>query len=247
MCVDLGAEADDALQKLWYSTQTTVSVLDALMSVLRRNETPSKDSGSQAEIVVNGKSAAQLSIPSSAQIGDPMSIDISKYLTAGTNRVEIRRATGSTQASAQLIESHYEKWSEQPNVEKQIGGLKLQVVFDKTNAQIGDEITCAVRAERVGFRGYGMLLAEIGLPPGADVDRGSLDRAEKENKENIDSYDILPDRLVVYLWPQAGGTSFNFKLRPRFGLKASAAASSIYDYCNPEARAVIAPARFVVK
>src|SRR6185503_5466767 len=102
-------------------------------------------------------------------------------------------------------------------------------------AKIGDEITCTVHAERVGLRGYGMLLAEIGLPPGADVDRAALDRAVKET--GVAQYDILPDRLIVYLWPAAGGSRFQFKLKARFGMIAHTAPSVVYDYYNPEARA----------
>ncbi|MDQ3686581.1 MAG: hypothetical protein M3430_13430 [Acidobacteriota bacterium] len=92
-----------------------------------------------------------------------------------------------------------------------------------------------------------MLLAEIGLPPGADVDRQSLERAMEESGWSISHYDVLPDRLVVYLWPQGGGTKFDFKFRPRFGLNAQSAPSLLYDYYNPEARAVVPPVRFVVR
>ena len=126
-------------------------------------------------------------------------------------------------------------------------GLRLVTQFDKTESKISDQINCHVEAERVGFRGYGMMLAEIGLPPGADVDRASLDTAMKGADWSISQYDILPDRVVVYLWPRAGGTKFDFKFRPRFGLNAQTAASIIYDYYNPEARAMVAPTRFIVR
>jgi len=52
---------------------------------------------------------------------------------------------------------------------------------------------------------------------------------------------------VVYLWPAAGGVNFDFKFRPRFGLKAQSAPSLIYDYYNPDARAVVAPVLFAIK
>jgi len=45
----------------------------------------------------------------------------------------------------------------------------------------------------------------------------------------------------------AGGTKFDFTFRPRFGLRAQTAASVVYDYYNPDARAIVAPTRFVVK
>jgi hypothetical protein len=112
---------------------------------------------------------------------------------------------------------------------------------------VSEEVTCNVSAERVGHKGYGMLLAEVGLPPGADVDRASLERAVAESDWTLDSYDVLPDRLVVYLWPRGGGLNFNFKFRPRYGLKALTAPSQLYDYYNPEARTVVAPTRFVVR
>jgi hypothetical protein len=90
-----------------------------------------------------------------------------------------------------------------------------------------------------------MLLAEIGLPPGADVDRASLELAMKQG--GVSQYDVLPDRLIVYLWPQAGGSNFAFKFRPRFGLAAESAPSLLYDYYNPEARVVVAPTKFVIR
>ena len=98
--------------------------------------------------------------------------------------------------------------------------LRLTVQFDKLSANIGEIVQCNVDAERIGFRGYGMLLAEIGLPPGAEVDRSSLEQAMKSSGWEIDQYDVLPDRVIVYLWPRAGGTKFSFTFKPRFGLKA---------------------------
>jgi hypothetical protein len=91
-----------------------------------------------------------------------------------------------------------------------------------------------------------MLLAEIGLPHGADVNRALLERAEQNPKSGMGRYDVLPDRVVFYLWPQAGGAAFDFTFRPRFGEKAKTAASVLYDYYNPEARVVVAPRVFTI-
>jgi hypothetical protein len=64
---------------------------------------------------------------------------------------------------------------------------------------------------------------------------------------SLTRYDVLPDRVVLYLWPRAGGVKFDFKFRPRFGLNAKNAASVIYDYYNPESRMVVPPAIFKIK
>src|SRR5439155_1503730 len=152
----------------------------------------------------------------------------------------------------QLVQSHYVPWAHTSAAKPQIepdstSALRLAIRFNKTEGQVGEEMTCHVEAERIGFRGYGMLLGEIGLPPGADVDRSSLDEAIKSGGWDLYRYDILPDRLIVYLWPRAGGTKFHFKFRPRYGLKAQTAASVLYDYYNPEARVVVKPQGFLIK
>jgi hypothetical protein len=81
--------------------------------------------------------------------------------------------------------------------------------------RVNQEVTCSVvgRARR-RTQGYGMMLAEVGLPPGADVDRASLERAMRESGWTLNSYDVLPDRLVLYLWPAGGGTRFQLQVPP---------------------------------
>jgi hypothetical protein len=92
-----------------------------------------------------------------------------------------------------------------------------------------------------------MMIAEIGLPPGADVDRQSLDAAVEASGGTLNHYDILPDRIVAYLWPQAGGTTFHFRFRPRFAMNAKSAPSLLYDYYNPDARVAVTPTIFRVE
>jgi A-macroglobulin receptor binding domain/A-macroglobulin TED domain len=235
---------------VWHSTQATVNVIDSLMTVLSRHEPAGTNTNSPAEVYVNDRRVASIPMPLATRLSGPILTDISRFLSPGSNRIQIR-AAGSPQASTQVVESHYERWPEIADAAKRdsasAGALRLRVSFDKVEAMIGEEINCTVQAERVGFRGYGMMLAEIGLPPGADVDRASLERAIEKPGRDVDQYDVLPDRLIVYLWPQAGGTRFQFKFRPRFGLAAQTAPSVVYDYYNPEARAVVAPARFIVR
>lgn len=234
---------------VWYSTQATVNVLDALIALLSSSQPETDNTPGAASVLVNGRLAGTIPLPPAQQLTGPLTLDISKFLSAGSNQVEIAR-TGSTRArvSAQVVSNYYLPWTKAlADKTRQASALKLAINFDKTETVVMNEVTCKVKAERVGFGGYGMLLAEIGLPPGADVDRASLERAMKESGWSFTRYDLLPDRLVVYLWPRAGGTDFEFKFRPRFGLKALTAPSVLYDYYNPEAHTSLAPVRFLVR
>ena len=59
-------------------------------------------------------------------------------------------------------------------------------------------------------------------------------------------YDVLPDRVIFYLWPSAGGSDFTFQFRPRFAMRAETAPSLLYDYYNPDAAVTVQPTRFDV-
>ncbi|HEY0430678.1 MAG TPA: hypothetical protein VGC61_02635, partial [Pyrinomonadaceae bacterium] len=229
---------------VWYSTQATVNVLDTLMTLLA----PERGAGKRiaVEVIVNGEPATSLTF-ADGQSGGLMHADISRFLRAGTNHVELRRPAGSALASVQLVANYYVPWSAMsaPAKAGETSALRLSASFDKTAATINEEISCHVKAERVGGGGYGMMLAEIGLPPGAEVDRASLEEAVKNS--GVRQYDILPDRVVAYLWSYSGGAEFDFKFRPRLAMNAKTAPSVIYDYYNPDARAVVAPAKFVVR
>ncbi|MBI3484403.1 MAG: hypothetical protein HY012_04540, partial [Acidobacteria bacterium] len=238
---------------VWYSTQATVNVLEAMLSLLDQTARDIAPRKPRAEIHVNGRLAANLDLPASKDAISPITVDLAPYLAAGSNRIEVRGAAGPLATSVQLVGSYYVPWarSAAKRVENELPmksqSLRLAVRFVKTQAAVGEEIRCTVEAERIGFRGYGMLLAEIGLPPGADVSRESLDGAMRDSKWEISQYDVLPDRLILYVWPRAGGAKLSFTFNARFGLRAVTPASRLYDYYNPEASVVVAPAGFVVQ
>ena len=236
---------------VWYSTQATINVLDTLVMLLAKDAESASLAGEPAEVFVNGQPVKTIEMPKGGQLSSPLTLDLSPFISHGANKIELRRADGNAHSSAQVVTTYYVPWTAKREANHSAtmnaSSLRLSVNYDKPAAAIGEEISCRVEVERVGFSGYGMLLGEIGLPPGADVDRASLELAMKETGWSLSRYDILPDRLIVYLWPRGGGTRFSFKFRTRFGLTAQTAPSLLYDYYNPEARTVLAPTKFVVK
>jgi hypothetical protein len=226
---------------VWYSTQATARVLATLAGFAVRQASPS--SRQHTEIFVNGTRvdvAALAGVALDADGTNPVRLDLSRFTRTGSNRVEIR---GRGAGTVQIAHTWYVPWADATT--DPVGPLRLAVRFNKTEGKIGDAFTAEVNVERVGFRGYGMMIAEIGLPPGVDVDRRSLDETMRTSE--LFRYDVLPDRIVVYLWPKAGGSRFQFKFHARYGIDAQTAPSVLYDYYNPEAQAAQKPARFVVR
>ncbi|MBS1796180.1 MAG: carboxypeptidase regulatory-like domain-containing protein [Acidobacteria bacterium] len=229
---------------VWYSTQTTVNVLDAFLAALADAKTTAATDSIQ--VMLNGAEFQTIAV-SSDRI-EPVVLDLSEKLTASANRVEVRSASNAALMS-QLVASHYIDWKDSDVSNRNVNqsrAIRLDYKCDRQTAAVMEEINCSVEAERVGFRGYGMLLAEIGLPPGADVSRESL-QAAMDADWSLTRYDILPDRIVLYMWSKAGGTKFNFKFKPRYGIDAQTPPSTVYDYYNEEAKATLAPQRFTIK
>ena len=231
----------------WYSTQATQNVLEALISAMP----PAKDGAADtsATVLVNGTKLASIQLPKPEEVTGPKVIEFGKELGRGSNRVEIERTGASAALEANVITSYYVPWAASQATREEgvktgdTRALRLKVNFDRREIGIGEAVTCQVEAERIGFRGYGMMIAEVGLPPGAEVDRESL---EKARGTGVDGYEVQPGRLVFYLWPSAGGSAFEFAFRPRFAINALSAPSLLYDYYNPEANAAVVPVRFSV-
>ncbi len=222
---------------IWYSSQATRQALGALVAFAEAfpQEGEARDS---MEVVVNGKAAGKVAMPPAREAGGMIPVDVSRFLAPGENRVELRGASDRV-VSAQLVASYYVPWTRQgmEPVVLEESRLELGVAFDRQELRLGESVTCNVKAQRVGAQGYGMMMAEIGLPPGAEVDRESI---------KSEYYEVLPDRVVFYLWPTARGTALSFRFRPRLAIEAKNASSRVYDYYNPEPRTEIAPVMFVV-
>ncbi len=231
---------------MWYCGQTTVHVLKTLLSMVAMR---GRESGAKLSMRVNDKDFPAIDLPDGQMVVAPIEVDATEFVKTGSNQLAL--ATSSEgMISVQFVADSYVAWRDdastiaksEPNTSS---ALKFTVTYSTTQATTDDKIECRVRAERIGYRGYGMMLGEVGLPPGADVDRESLERALK-GENSVYRYDVLPDRVILYMWPSAGGSEFTFQFRPRFAMQAETAPSLLYDYYNPDASVTVKPSRFEV-
>lgn len=232
---------------VWLSTQASVAVWELLFA-LHEPEREARKTASSLEIWVNDQPFKTIELTGTENRWSPITVDLTERFAMGRNQVELRCPQPVALMSAQLMTSLYVPWTVEPGkVAQKSPDLNFDVTFDKTETVIGDVVTCRVGYERKD-RGNGMLLAEIGLPPGVEVDRESLTQALRKQARGGQSFDIQPDRVVLYLWPWRNEkNTLEFTFRPRFAMKAKTVRSLLYDYYNPDAQVLIAPARFVVR
>lgn len=224
---------------VWYSTQTTINVLDAFLASL------SESKAQTTSVLINGEKLHDFTV--SADQIEPIILSLNDKLSS-SNQLNITSSENSPIMS-QIVQTHYIDWKDSVSVNRNVNdsrAIRFDYKCDKLNAKIMETINCTVAAERIGFKGYGMLLAEIGLPPGAEVSRESLEKAFADDW-SLSRYDVLPDRIVVYMWAKAGGSNFNFSFKPRYAINAKTPASKIYDYYNEESNGTVAPLSFIVK
>jgi hypothetical protein len=205
-----------------------------------------KGESSKAVVVVNGQRSDVVDLPAANDVVGAIAVDLQKFLHAGTNVVQVLRPQNGTPMNAQAITTYYVPWQSSSatlgeNIQRgDTRALRLSVHYDQTTTKLAQPIRCDVQVERIGFQGYGMMVVEVGLPPGADVDRQSLQDFGRE-------YEVRPDRVNFYIWPQAGGTKFSFSFKSRFRMNANTSPSTLYDYYNPEANVTVAPVLFSVQ
>ncbi|MBL8295790.1 MAG: carboxypeptidase regulatory-like domain-containing protein [Bryobacterales bacterium] len=228
----------------WSSTQATLRAMSALADaapVLGQEA----GAGGSVEVRVNGRVARKVTIPGDRKAADALTIDVSGLLAAGANEIVLMPAGAVGFAAARLMTSHSIPWEQaRARVSEE---LRYAVRFHRLDVDAGMPVRCTVSAERVGFRGYGMMLAEVGLPPGVEPDRSSLEAVLGDRAAGVDRYEILPDRVLFYLWPRAGGSSFDFFVTPRCAMTAKSTRSVLYDYYNAEALSEVAPSTWSIR
>ena len=223
---------------IWYSTATTVAVFEALLALDSGGKEPEGD----IEIHVNGKYAQTYDLAKAKQGEGLLPLELTEYVSPGTNnQVQLRRKGGDTAAQVDTVVEYFVPWDEDKPKESSHENLSFSVDYDRTSLKRGETVTCTVKAQRRYLRGRGMMLAEVGIPPGAEVDRLML-----ENEMGNHAFDVQPDRIILYLWPRAAGNTVKFCFRTNLQGNMMAPSSVLYDYYNPEARVDIKPVRFSI-
>ncbi len=205
---------------LWYSTQASARVLDVLAAMAHaspQGPAPSSDSAVTRSLTVSldGQPQPSVALPPFTLDAGPIYVPFGAAVAAGAHALTLTLPQGSGATPAQLVVNLYRPWPKAAPISLTTNNeqLRLSLGFSTTTPAPGKQVVATAHIERIGFRGYGMMIAELGLPPGADVDRASLESAMTASGNQLNHYEILPDKILVYLWPRAGGLTFHFTSR----------------------------------
>jgi uncharacterized protein YfaS (alpha-2-macroglobulin family) len=141
----------------------------------------------------------------------------------------------------QVVGRHYIQWSQleqRPNAMDPIG---IKVDYDRTTLAVNDEVTCTVQVENRAPGEFGMVIIDVGVPPGFQPIGESLAALVQQKK--IAKFSTTARQVTFYLDKLKKGepVTLQFKLKATFPMHAVAPQSRVYYYYNPGTDAVARP------
>jgi len=223
----------------WYSTQATVL---ALRSLLDAQKGSSQKVNAEITVLCNGEQAAGFAIDE--KNADVVHfISLKKHLREGDNEVRIKFA-GEGSSLYQITSRYYLPWKSGPETRKPVA---IGVQYDKTELAVEDMVTANVTIKNNTPARMGMVLIDLGIPPGFEVQSGDL--AELVGSKVIQKFTLTGRQIIVYLEELRAGqeVKLQYRLRAKFPIKAKTPDSTAYEYYNPDHRGVAQPVQLEVK
>lgn len=223
----------------WGSTQGTILALKALLASLRGSR---EDTDCRVTIKVNGKEAETLRI--TREDAEVMRIvDLKEYTVEGQNSVELS-LKGEGSPLYEICSRYYLPWVGEPAPKEEL--LSIAVEYDRTELTANDLVTCSVKVSNNRPGTADMVIVDLGIPPGFEVQTPDLDEFVGVKFEK---YNLTGRQIILYLDKVVSGkpVEFSFRLRAKFPLRAKTRTSRVYEYYNPDVETVIAPVELAVK
>ena len=222
---------------LWTSTQATLRVLRALDLAL---PTGDGEDTSDLRLTLAGKPIEDGSRVEGEGEARRWIVPVGR----GRHRLEVtsgKAETGSTSWRLVQVRTRYVVPWKHSRAERRSEVLDFEVDCGPERLEVGELAHCRIAIDRRPRSG-GMVIAEIGLPPGAEVDRAAL--LELQQQGIIQRYESWPGRAVLYLWPRQEPVRFELPWRPRLAVHGKTQPSRLWDYYDPDEEVLLAPSRF---
>ncbi len=223
----------------WHSTNATVLALRALL-LAQKGATTQVDA--HVAVLVNGKQAANFRI-TQADADVLRQVDCQQWTEEGENEIEIR-FEGEGTTLYQIVSRYYLPWKQIRPPAQEV--LDITVDYDKTKLVQDDIVTANVTVRNNTPGTTSMIIVDLGIPPGFQVQSGDL--AELVGSNIIDKFKMTGRQIIVYLekLTPKQTVKFSYRLKAKFPIKAKTPKSTVYEYYNPDNRADAKPVEIEV-
>lgn len=213
-----------------YSTQATVLTLKALLAALGGD--PSGTAATVTVRVGGEEVATRTFTPENADIR--WQLDLGDGLGAGEHAVELEYA-GRGNLSWQVRGTHYIPHADLPP--EPASPLSIEVAYDRTRVATDDVIAVNVRVANNDAERTGMMMAELGIPPGFALDLSALEARLGDGA--ISNLETTALKLIVYLEPitPEAPVTFTYHLRALYPLEATVPESTTWFYYDQATQA----------
>jgi hypothetical protein len=228
----------------WGSTQATIMALRALLLASQKG---TSDVRGNVEIVLNGKSAARLTLrPDNNDLLHQFGL---KGLDLkGVNHVEVR-FDGKGSPGYQVSGQYFIPWEEKPADE----ALSIALNYDRTHIAEDDIVTATATVRNNLKKRANMVMVDLGIPPGFELLSEDLEEYREKSAGRkggrLEKFNLTATQAVLYFDSLAPGEtiSLRFRLRAKYPVRARTFKSRVFEYYDPEVSSVARPIQLEVR
>lgn len=233
----------------WYTTQTTVLALKALLQSMRPG---GENADASVKISLNGAQEKVIQVtPDNFDVVQLVAFD---DLRPGADNVVDIAVEGKGSLMYQVSGEYTLPWSklaEAPSGQNGDGLVKIDLQYDRTQLEVNDTVNVDVTVRLLEEGKAEQALIDLGIPPGFDVlteDLSALvnqynDKPQDYAGPSIERFEMTGRQVLIYA-RRVGSQEplhFSYRLRAKFPLTVQAPASSAYDYYNPDVNGLSRP------
>lgn len=196
-------------------------------------------------VLVNGKEAGKVKFDE--KNSDVMQLlDVSEFVQHGENKIELT-TTGKVDALYQVVARQYLPWALVADEPKKDQPLEILYTFDRTDLKVDDTVTAKVKVTFKGEGTTGMVLMDLGVPPGFTPLTGDLD--ELVGSRVISRYDLTGRLVICYIdkLDRNKPVEFSYRLKAKYPIRAKVPRTQAYDYYTPTTRDVAKGQEVIVR
>jgi hypothetical protein len=228
----------------WGTTQATIM---ALRAVLLSTEKGAADVRGSLEVSLNGKSLEKLEL--TPENNDLLHQFVFKAGDLRSDNAVAIRFAGKGGLAYQVVGSYFVPWDTKPANEP----LSIDVAYDRSQlAQ--DDIATATATVRNNLRATAnMVMVDLGIPPGFDLLSEDLqayqEKSAGQKSGRLQKFSLTATQAILYFDSFAAGDTakLSFRLRAKYPIRARTFPSLVYEYYQPEVRAVARPVQLEVR